>query len=124
MNSNNLELVEQCRSEASFDYCPIFVSGGMNPERIPLAIEAGGVLTLLDALPNVDCVFVAHAGLETFAKISSLLDGAVVGSSVRVKLWRVQGSDIPKREDERLRWLYAQWTKVDLFVKNSASLGG
>jgi 1-acyl-sn-glycerol-3-phosphate acyltransferase len=86
--------------------------------------KAGGVLTLLDALPNVDCVFVAHAGLETFAKISSLLDGAVVGSSVRVKLWRVQGSDIPKREDERLRWLYAQWTKVDLFVKNSASLGG
>lgn len=41
---NDLELIKQCRSEASFDYCPIFVSGGMSPVRIPLAMEAGGVL--------------------------------------------------------------------------------
>lgn len=86
--------------------------------------KPGGVLTLLDALPNVDCVFLAHTGLEAFAKIASLLDGAVVGSTVRVKLWRVDGRNIPTREDERLRWLYAEWAKVDQFVKNSAPVGG
>jgi 1-acyl-sn-glycerol-3-phosphate acyltransferase len=86
--------------------------------------KPGGVLTLLDSLPNVDCVFVAHAGLETFAKISSLLDGAVVGSSVRVKLWRVPSSDIPRRDEEGLRWLYSHWAKVDEFVKNALLAGG
>ena len=84
----------------------------------------GGVLTLLDALPGADCVFVAHAGLESFAEISSLLDGAVVGSSVRVKLWRVDARDIPQGDEERLRWLYEQWANVDEFVKNPLLDGG
>lgn len=86
--------------------------------------KPGGVLTLLDALPGVDCVFFAHAGLETFAKISSLLDGAVVGSSVRVKLWRVPACEIPNGDAERLRWLYAEWTKVNTFVRNALLDGG
>lgn len=86
--------------------------------------KPSGVLTLLDALPGADCVFVAHAGLESFAEIASLLDGAVVGSSVRVKLWRVDARDIPQGDEERLRWLYLQWAKVDEFVKNSLLDGG
>ena len=86
--------------------------------------KPGGVLTLLDALPNVDCVIVAHAGLETFAKISSLLDGAVVGSSVRVKLWRVRANEIPDDDAARLEWLYSQWEEVDVFVKNALVVGG
>jgi 1-acyl-sn-glycerol-3-phosphate acyltransferase len=86
--------------------------------------KPGGVLTLLDALPNVDCVFVAHSGLERFAKVSSLIDGAVVGSSVRVKLWRIRANDIPRHTDERLVWLYAQWGEVDTFVKNALVRSG
>jgi 1-acyl-sn-glycerol-3-phosphate acyltransferase len=86
--------------------------------------KPGGVLTLLDALPNADCVFFAHAGLETFAKIASLLDGAVVGSSVQVKLWRVRADEIPKGDADRLRWLYSEWRKVDEFVKNALLAGG
>ncbi len=86
--------------------------------------KPGGVLTLLDALPQVDCIFFAHTGLEAFAKIKSLLDGKVVGSSVRVKLWRVPSNDIPSTPDDRLRWLYAEWSKVDAFVKNPLASGG
>jgi len=81
--------------------------------------KAGGVLTLLDALPGVDCVFVAHSGLEAFAKIENLLSGAVVGSTVRVHLWRVDARNIPSTAEERLRWLYAEWSKVDAFVRNA-----
>jgi len=86
--------------------------------------KPGGVLALLDALPNVDCVFFAHAGLETFAKIGSLLDGAVVGSSVRIKLWRVPACEIPSGDAERLRWLYEEWKKVNAFVRNALLDGG
>lgn len=81
--------------------------------------KPGGVLTLLDALPGVDCVFLAHSGLEAFAKIKDLLSGAVVGSTVRVHLWRVDAREIPRTADERLRWLYAEWSKVNAFVRNA-----
>jgi 1-acyl-sn-glycerol-3-phosphate acyltransferase len=80
--------------------------------------KPGGVLTLLDALPNVDCVFFAHTGLERFARIENLLDGSVVGSNVRAKLWRVSRAVIPSAEDERLRWLFSEWSKMDAFVRN------
>ena len=86
--------------------------------------KPGGVLTLLDALPNVDCVFLAHSGLERFAKIGSLLDGAVVGSTVRVKLWRVPRSEVPTDDPERLVWLFERWSEVDLFVRNALRTSG
>ena len=81
--------------------------------------KPGGVLTLLEALPEVDCVFFAHTGLERFAKIENLLDGAVVGSKVRVKLWRVPRVEVPLSDEQRLQWLFAQWTEVDSFVRNA-----
>ncbi len=84
--------------------------------------KPGGVLTLLDTLPDVDCVFFAHTGLEAFAKIESLSSGEIVGGSVRAKLWRVRASEIPKEHEERLRWLYAQWAKVDAFVRNAGNV--
>jgi 1-acyl-sn-glycerol-3-phosphate acyltransferase len=86
--------------------------------------KPGGVLTLLNALPDVDCVFIAHRGLESFAKISSLLSGEVVGARVDVKFWRVEGSAIPREDDERLRWLYDQWSQVDTFVRKLSLVGG
>jgi hypothetical protein len=81
--------------------------------------KPGRVLTLLDVLPNVDCVFFAHAGLEAFARIKDLSSGEVVGSTVRVRCWRVAAQDIPQTVDERLRWLFAQWGKMNALVRNA-----
>ena len=86
--------------------------------------KPGGVLTLLDALPDVDCVFFAHSGLERFAKIDNLLDGAVVGSTVRVKLWRVPRAEIPTDDAGRLAWLFERWSEVDSFVRNALETSG
>jgi len=44
LNGSNLDLVKQCRLAAAFDFCPILVTGGMTPERIPEAIDRGAVL--------------------------------------------------------------------------------
>jgi len=79
----------------------------------------GGVLTLLDALPGVDCALFAHHGLEGLQKVKDVLSGSVVGSRVSGKVWRVRGSEIPATDDERIRWLYAQWSLVDAFVKDA-----
>jgi len=78
----------------------------------------GGVLTLLDALPKVDCALFAHRGLERLQKVKDVLGGAVIGSRVRGKVWRVRRAEIPATDEERIRWLYEQWSLVDAFVKD------
>jgi len=78
----------------------------------------GGVLTLLDALPDVDCAILAHQGLEGLQKVKDVFSGSVIGSTVRGKVWRVRRSDIPATDEERIRWLYEQWSRVDAFVKD------
>jgi len=79
----------------------------------------GGVLTLLDALPEVDCAFFAHRGLEGLGKVKDVFSGSVVGSNVRGKVWRVPRSEIPTTDRERIEWLYEQWALVDTFVKDT-----
>jgi hypothetical protein len=81
--------------------------------------KPSGVLTVLDVLSNVDYVFFAHAGLKAFAEIKDLSSGEVVGSTVRIRCWRVAAQDIPQTVDERLRWLFAQWGKMNAFVRNA-----
>ena len=79
----------------------------------------GGVLTLLDALPDVDCAILAHQGLEGLQKVKDVFSGSVIGSRVRGKVWRVRRSNIPATDEERIRWLYEQWSRVDAFVKDA-----
>ena len=79
----------------------------------------GGVLTLLDALPDVDCTILAHQGLEGLQKVKDVLSGSVIGSRVRGKVWRVRRTEIPATDEERIRWLYEQWSLVDVFVKDT-----
>ena len=79
----------------------------------------GGVLTLLDCLPDIDCVFFAHSGLEAFEKVRDIFSGAVVRSTVRGYLWRIPASEIPATRDERLGWLYVQWARVNDFVRDA-----
>jgi 1-acyl-sn-glycerol-3-phosphate acyltransferase len=81
--------------------------------------RTGGVLTLLDALPDVDCAIVAHRGLEGLQNVKDVLSGSVIGSKVRGKVWRVPRSEIPTPNEERIRWLYEQWSRVDAFVKDA-----
>ena len=80
--------------------------------------RTGGVLTLLDALPDVDCAIVAHRGLEGLQNVKDVLSGSVIGSKVRGKVWRLPRSEIPTPNEERIRWLYEQWSRVDAFVKD------
>lgn len=94
-----------------------------HPELVPIAesykhslpLKPGGALTLMDAAPQADILFVAHRGLEGFAEITDLLSGDVVGKRVQVQIWRVAAADIPQAEDRR-RWLFEWWKRIDDFV--------
>ncbi|MCA9706150.1 MAG: 1-acyl-sn-glycerol-3-phosphate acyltransferase [Myxococcales bacterium] len=83
--------------------------------RRVLPPRPGGALALLEhALPQgADVVFFAHAGLERLVRLHDVLSGAVLGAHVRLWLWRIPGSEVPTQREARLRWLYAQWARVD-----------
>jgi hypothetical protein len=49
------------------------------------------------------------------AEVTDLLSGAVVGKKVQIRIWRINAADIPKGDD-RLRWLFDWWKRVDDFV--------
>jgi len=66
-----------------------------------------------NALPNY---FVDGGGNTPREFLSS---GEVVGSTVRIRCWRVAAQDIPQTVDERLRWLFAQWGNMNTFVRNA-----
>ena len=78
----------------------------------------GGALALLDtALPaGADVVFFAHTGLDHLERMHDVLSGEVLGSVVRLRMWRVPGRSIPVEREARLRWLYQQWERVDAFA--------
>jgi 1-acyl-sn-glycerol-3-phosphate acyltransferase len=95
------------------------LAGAVDAWTHVLPPRPGGVLTLLDALPEVDCAILAHQGLEGLQKVKDVFSGSVIGSRVRGKVWRVRRSNIPATDEERIRWLYEQWSRVDAFVKDA-----
>lgn len=77
----------------------------------------GGPLVLLEeAAGRADVVFCGHVGLDGFEYISDIWSGGLVGTTVRVRLWRHAGAAVPAGEQERVAWLYAQWQTLDDWV--------
>lgn len=75
-----------------------------------------GPLALLDAEPAADVVVVAHSGLDGFSHISNILDGGLVGSTIRVRFERFPIGDIPTAVGDRVAWLYDRWEEVDAWI--------
>ena len=76
----------------------------------------GGSLALLDSARGVDVVFMAHSGLETAMQYHAILGGGLIGSTVRIRMWRVPGETIPATREGRIDWLYEHWHELDSWV--------
>lgn len=75
-----------------------------------------GITAILDSAPNVDIVMFAHAGFEGTRSLASLWRGEMVGSVVKIGLWRIRASEIPTDPRRRALWIYEQWGKLDEWV--------
>jgi 1-acyl-sn-glycerol-3-phosphate acyltransferase len=73
----------------------------------------GGVLALLDALPDADVVVLDHRGLDQLTGVARLIGTAPVADPVVVTVHRVARSDIPAGPDERVAWLDRLWLDLD-----------
>jgi 1-acyl-sn-glycerol-3-phosphate acyltransferase len=96
------------------------------PEVAPLAEtmvnllppRLGGPLALLEEAPDFDVVFFAHVGFDGFEYVSDIWAGGLNGATVRMKIWRVPASEIPRGGGERAltEWLYGEWQRMDRWV--------
>jgi 1-acyl-sn-glycerol-3-phosphate acyltransferase len=84
--------------------------------RHVLPPRLGGPIALLDATRGTDVVVCGHVGLDGFEYISDIWRGGLVGTTVRVKLWRHAAAEVPADPDELVRWLYARWQELDDWV--------
>ncbi|MEZ4296774.1 MAG: 1-acyl-sn-glycerol-3-phosphate acyltransferase [Polyangiaceae bacterium] len=87
--------------------------------RRVLPIRLGGPMALLEERPDADVLFVAHTGFEAVASFERMINGALVGKTVKVKVWRVPAASIPKDPEERTAWLDGEWNKMDRWVEAS-----
>lgn len=88
--------------------------------RHVLPPHLGGALALLET--NTDMIFFAHAGLDGAPYIKDYMAGRVTGRKVRAKIWRVPADEIPTDRQDRIDWLYDQWTKMDRWIEDALAL--
>ena len=104
---------------------------GTNPQRFARLSEIrhvlpprpGGVLALLDALPGVDVVVLAHTGLDQFASFRELARSVPLVGPIRCTAWRIPFADVPADPEPRIQWLDEQWLTIERHVRSVASPG-
>lgn len=76
----------------------------------------GGALALLEARPDIDVAFLAHAGFEGTADLKQIWNGKLMDRTISLCFWRVPSTEIPRTADGRVEWLDAQWERVDAWT--------
>lgn len=84
--------------------------------RHVLPPRPAGTLAILDAA-RADVVVIAHTGLEGFARVGDVWDGSLVGATLSVGMWRVDGESMPAGRKERIVWLHELWSEVDAWIQ-------
>lgn len=84
--------------------------------RATLPPRLGGPLALLGSHTPADVVFMAHVGFDGLAEVRDLLDGGLVGTTIRIAFWRVSHAEIPRDRAGRAAWLFDQWERVDAWI--------
>lgn len=86
----------------------------------------GGLLALLDAVPDADVVVIDHRGFERFRSLTELASAVPVEQPIRIGLRRIARTEIPDDPEGRLEWLDELWLDLDrtLDGESAGQLGG
>ncbi|HVL82526.1 MAG TPA: 1-acyl-sn-glycerol-3-phosphate acyltransferase [Actinomycetota bacterium] len=76
----------------------------------------GGVMAALNAAPDADVVFVAHAVLEDIGTFKQIWSSIPLTHPVRARYWRVPAAEVPRDEQELIEWLYDWWERIDAWL--------
>lgn len=75
-----------------------------------------GTLAMLEGARGADVLVLGHAGLEGASGFPDFIRGALVGATLRVRLWRIPAEQLAVTREARQRLLGDVWKDVDAFV--------
>ncbi|HVB43945.1 MAG TPA: 1-acyl-sn-glycerol-3-phosphate acyltransferase [Streptosporangiaceae bacterium] len=83
-----------------------------------LTPRSGGAFAAIEACPEADVIFVAHAGLDRLVSVRDIWRSLPVDQTIRAKWWRVLADDVPRGLDHeaQLLWLYDWWERIDTWI--------
>ena len=76
----------------------------------------GGSLALLSAQPACDVLLLGHHGLAGFASISDIWAGKLIGSTIRLRFFRIPAAQVPAERAQQIAFLYDAWEQVDAWL--------
>jgi hypothetical protein len=78
----------------------------------------GGTLAAIEACPDADVIFVAHAGLDLITSIGDVWRRFPVDQVIRARWWRVPSDQVPREADHeaQVQWLFGWWERIDEWI--------
>lgn len=76
--------------------------------------RVGGVMTCLDARPDLPVVVMAHTGLDKITTPGQVWRALPFGTPMSIRWWLA--APAPAGEEDRLAWLTAEWAVVDQWI--------
>jgi Acyltransferase len=88
--------------------------------RMPnlLPPRPGGALAAIEARPDADVIFVAHAGLDTILSVGDVWRRFPVDQVIRARWWRVPFDHVPREagHEAQVQWLFGWWERIDAWI--------
>jgi 1-acyl-sn-glycerol-3-phosphate acyltransferase len=85
--------------------------------RHVLAPRPGGALAALEAAPQADVIWVAHAGLDKLATIADIWRELPLDKRIVMRWWSVPAANVPVDRRQRIDWLFEWWARIDAWIE-------
>jgi 1-acyl-sn-glycerol-3-phosphate acyltransferase len=76
-----------------------------------------GTRSLLHGAPDADLILVAHEGMDVFGDLATIRSSLPLSAPVRVRLWRIDRSEVPADEHAFTEWLVDRWLDMDHWIE-------
>jgi 1-acyl-sn-glycerol-3-phosphate acyltransferase len=83
--------------------------------------RAGGAVAAIEACPDADVIFVAHAGLDRLVTVADVWRSLPIDHVVKARWWRVPSGQVPRSADHeaQVMWLYEWWKRIDTWISEN-----
>ncbi|MBR58347.1 MAG: hypothetical protein CMH54_10040 [Myxococcales bacterium] len=81
-----------------------------------LPLRSAGAVALLENGGDTPVLICGHVGFEGARTLRHLWGGDLIGSQIKVKIWKHESHTIPTDPEAREKWLYDQWEILDQWV--------
>ncbi len=86
----------------------------------------GGALTAMEACPEADVIFVAHAGLDNIVSVGDVWRNFPIDQVIKARWWRVPHDAVPRTatHEAQVKWLYDWWQLIDGWISENRPSDG